>query len=247
MVKESLPEVYISILIVFYSAFIAFGRRVRRGCCRKWRLREFKLRSAKTSFHGPFCGANEWQRFEKDAPMKPFPVAKRFPSPRNHAHHRPTNDQLLPPPPPPLPPPPPSPNISFDSDRGERSTYRNHQHRDRQRGRSRARILTTYHHHDHHQHYHCHYRHHRHRRRHASVIAALAASAVCSFQAKAAATVDAAATTSPHTISTPGYFPITSTTAARTVAAAIATPAGDPADAGRRSKTCPGGDTKRYG
>ena len=47
MVKESLPELYILILIVFDSAFIGFGRRVWRGCSLKWWLWGVQVRVGK--------------------------------------------------------------------------------------------------------------------------------------------------------------------------------------------------------
>ena len=62
MVKKSLLEVYILIFIVIQSAFIAFGGLVWRGCCSKWSLSAFKLGSAKTSFHGGWCGGNGSKR-----------------------------------------------------------------------------------------------------------------------------------------------------------------------------------------
>ena len=59
------------ILIDFYSAFIAFGGRVWRACCSRWRLWAFKFGSTKTGFHGVW--------FEKEVTMKGFLVGKTFP------------------------------------------------------------------------------------------------------------------------------------------------------------------------
>ena len=124
MVKESLREVYISILIAFYSAFIAFSGRVWRGCCWKRGLWEFRLRSEKRAsmervvvatvlvltMHTNYKTSSH--RYEKEAFMKGFFGGKRFPNRSHHhtnnrARQRPTSPFTAPTAPaPPLRPPP---------------------------------------------------------------------------------------------------------------------------------------------
>ena len=193
MLKEPLPEVYILILIVFYSAFIAFGGQVLRvmllemealgaaHCCPQKRASMERFVVA--------MGGNGWQRFKKD-PMKSFLVGKTFPIAPITAQQ------------------PRSPTTNFS-----RHRYRRHRrrlalgiparggksiHRDHgapidsgvaaeQESRPATNATTT-------------------------TTTANAAAVIAALAVKAAVAVDAPATMSPHTISTPGYSPITSTT-----------------------------------
>ena len=215
MVKESLPEVYILILMVFNSAFIAFGGRVLRVLCWKWRL--WALLIAVRKNERPWSVLPGWQRVatvRKRSHEKFFggenisnrshhhinnPARQRRTSPHRYRRHRRRLALGIP-------------------ARGGKSIYRDHGApidsgvAAEQESCPATNATTT-------------------------TTAANAAAVIAAIAVKAAVTVDAPATTSLHAISTPGFSPITSTaTATPTVVAAIATPEGDLADTGRRKK-----------